>query len=91
MMEAATRLRKRVVETLRLTCINATWRATFPYRHSALHAQQYPTDRFNRGAARRISTCVNPDTNAPFDLSHSVLRNESSIHIEDLRNMGECA
>jgi two-component system, chemotaxis family, sensor kinase Cph1 len=31
---------------------------------------------------------VNPETQAPFDLSHSVLRSVSSVHIEYLKNMG---
>jgi two-component system, chemotaxis family, sensor kinase Cph1 len=31
---------------------------------------------------------LHPQTQAPFDLSHSVLRSVSSVHIEYLRNMG---
>ncbi|WP_250453085.1 GAF domain-containing protein [Caballeronia sp. ATUFL_M2_KS44] len=38
-----------------------------------------------------IVPSMNPHTHAPFDLSHSVLRSVSSVHIEYLKNMGVCA
>lgn len=38
-----------------------------------------------------IVPSLNPETQAPFDLSHSVLRSVSPVHIEYLKNMGVCA
>ncbi len=38
-----------------------------------------------------IVPVINPLTDQPLDLSHSVLRSVSPIHLEYLRNMGVCA
>ncbi|WP_250495462.1 GAF domain-containing protein [Caballeronia sp. GAWG1-1] len=38
-----------------------------------------------------ITPDLNPDSNAPLDLSHSVLRSVSAVHIEYLKNMGVSA
>ncbi|WP_250508033.1 GAF domain-containing protein [Caballeronia sp. GAFFF3] len=75
-----------------------------PYLHQRYPASDIPAQArrlYTLNPIRQIASvtakpvpivpAVNPHTSAPFDLSHSVLRSVSTIHIEYLRNMGVCA